>query len=253
MLSYPKSVRINYIFTIFLIIAAIVITGIDILINTTNTLGIAYDNNISNNGDLKENQSMYIKQHQHNLRIPNNISVFPELLGEGNLALSAISYNNTIEHTRNLDDELLPFQLKKWHQFIKFIPNFDHRTQDHDLTISNLLIGRIGNFDGFDDLLKEARLYQGIPINSTVVVELPNDSVSFMLAEVKSSNQGSAIYYGLYDGNTYDDKSEINPKLESIVLETINPLSIKADYALYNVTQALVCHDISKHGYQQCS
>lgn len=252
MLSYPNSNRINFTITIFLIIVAMTITGTNISINTTNAVAIASNNNIGNTSNLDENQSKTNKQ-QHNLEIPNNISVIPELLDKGYLALTAISYNNTIEYTRNLNDELLPFELNEWHQFIKFIPNYEHQAQNHSLTISNLLIGQIGNFNNFDDLLKEAMLYQNIPINSTVIIELPNNSVSFMIAEIKSSNPESGIYYGLFDGNQDEDKTEINPKLESSILKTINPLNIKVDNSLYNITQVIVCNDISKYGYQQCN
>ncbi len=252
MLSYPNSNRINFTITIFLIIVAMTITGTNISINTTNAVAIASNNNIGNTSNLDENQSKTNKQ-QHNLEIPNNISVIPELLDKGYLALTAISYNNTIEYTRNLNDELLPFELNEWHQFIKFIPNYEHQAQNHSLTISNLLIGQIGNFNNFDDLLKEAMLYQNIPINSTVIIELPNNSVSFMIAEIKSSNPESSIYYGLFDGNQDEDKTEINPKLESSILKTINPLNIKVDNSLYNITQVIVCNDISKYGYQQCN
>ncbi len=252
MLAYPNSNRINFTITIFLIIVAMTITGTNISINTTNAVAIASNNNIGNTSNLDENQSKTNKQ-QHNLEIPNNISVIPELLDKGYLALTAISYNNTIEYTRNLNDELLPFELNEWHQFIKFIPNYEHQAQNHSLTISNLLIGQIGNFNNFDDLLKEAMLYQNIPINSTVIIELPNNSVSFMIAEIKSSNPESSIYYGLFDGNQDEDKTEINPKLESSILKTINPLNIKVDNSLYNITQVIVCNDISKYGYQQCN
>ncbi len=252
MLAYPNSNRINFTITIFLIIVAITITVTNISINTTNAVAIASNNNISNTSNLDENQSKTNKQ-QHNLEIPNNISVIPELLDKGYLALTAISYNNTIEYTRNLNDELLPFELNEWHQFIKFIPNYEHQSQNHSLTISNLLVGQIGNFNNFEDLLKEAMLYQDIPINSTVIIELPNNSVSFMIAEIKSSNPESSIYYGLFDGNQNEDKTEINPKLESIILKTINPLDINLDNSLYNITQVIVCNDISKYGYQQCN
>ncbi len=252
MLAYPNSNRINFTITIFLIIVAITITVTNISINTTNAVAIASNNNISNTSNLDENQSKTNKQ-QHNLEIPNNISVIPELLDKGYLALTAISYNNTIEYTRNLNDELLPFELNEWHQFIKFIPNYEHQSQNHSLTISNLLVGQIGNFNNFENLLKEAMLYQDIPINSTVIIELPNNSVSFMIAEIKSSNPESSIYYGLFDGNQNEDKTEINPKLESIILKTINPLDINLDNSLYNITQVIVCNDISKYGYQQCN
>ncbi len=252
MLSYLDSIRTKFMVTTFSIIVAITVIGTNISINPSDALIISSNNNISNTSTSNENQSEISKQ-QHTLRIPNNITVIPELLDKGHLALSAISYNNTIEYMRDLDDELLPFQLNKWHQFIKFIPNYEHHTQNHNLTISNLLIGQIGNFNNFDELLKNARLYQDIPINSTVIINLPNDSVSFMIAEIKSSNLESGIYYGLYDGNTYADKNEINPKLESFVLKTINPLNIKVDDSLYNVIQVIVCNDISKYGYQQCN
>lgn len=252
MLLNLNKTGINFIITIFLIIIAITITGTNILIKSSNAVVIASNNNISNTSNLNENQPKTNEQ-QHNLEIPNNISVIPELLDKGHLTLTAISYNNTIEYTRNLNDELLPFELNRWHQFIKFIPDYERQTQNHSLAISNLLIGQIGSFDNFEDLLEEAMLYQDIPINSTVIIELPNDSVSFMIAEIKSSNPESSIYYGLFDGNQNEQKTEINPKLESIVLKTINPLNIKADNSLYNITQAIVCNDISKYGHQQCN
>ncbi len=235
-----------------MVIVVIIFTGTNISITTSIAEAIASNNNISNNGDLNENNSNTSEQ-QHNLDIPNNVTVVPELLDEGYLALSAISYNDSIEFTRNLDDELTPFGLNSWHQYIKFIPNFESKAQNNNLTISNLLIGKIGNFNSFDDLLREASLYQNVPINSTVIIELPNDSVSFMMAEINSPKLESGIYYGLFDGNQGDDKPEINPSLERFVLETINPLSIKANDSLYNITQVVVCNDISKFGYGQCN
>lgn len=253
MLSSPNSIRNIFVSAMFLVVIAITVTGNNNLINIPDAEAIAFNNNISNNnGDLNENKSNTSGQ-QHNLQIPNNVTVVPELQDKGYLALSAIRHNDSIEFTRNFDDELPPFGLNSWHQYIKFIPNYEHQVQNQNLTISNLLIGKIGNFNSFEDLLREASLYQDVPINSTVIIELPNDSVSFMMAEIKSSGPESGIYYGLFDGNQENDKTEINPSLERFVLETLNPLNIKADGSLYNVTQVMVCNDISKFGYRQCS
>jgi hypothetical protein len=251
-LSYLNNIRVNFITKIFFIVVAISVTGSNISINSTNGDVIVSNNNTNNTNNLNENPYKTSKQ-QHTSDIPKNISVIPELLDKGYLTLSAISYNNTIEFARDLDDELLPFGLNSWHQFIKFIPNYENQAQNHNLTISNLLIGKIGNFNSFDELLKEAMLYQDVPINSTVIIELPNNSVSFMIAEVRASNPESGIYYGLFDGNQNEDKSEINPKLESTLLKTSDPLSIKTDGSLYNITRDVVCYDISKFGYRQCN
>jgi hypothetical protein len=236
---------------IFIFLVAVTVIGTNLSINSTNGQVIVSNNNTSDNNNLNENQYKIGKQ-QHYLDIPNNITVIPELLDKGYLTLSAVNYNSTTEFTRNLDDELLPFGLNSWHQFIKFIPNYENQAQKYNLTISSLLVGKIGNFNSFDELLSEAVLYQDVPINSTVIIELPNNSVSFMLAEIKPSNEGAGIYYGLFDGNQNEDKSEIDPKLESVLLKTSDPLNIKTDGSLYNITRDIVCNDIAKFGYLQC-
>ncbi|MGI0044961.1 MAG: hypothetical protein ACRD47_14745, partial [Nitrososphaeraceae archaeon] len=56
-----------------------------------------------------------IETNFHSL-VPINISVIPESLPAGNLYLSSILSNGTAMYTRNLTDELFPFQLDRWYQ-----------------------------------------------------------------------------------------------------------------------------------------
>jgi len=74
--------------------------------------------------------------------VPTNISVIPESLPVGNLYLSSILSNRTATYTRNLTDELFPFQLDRWYQHIQFVRIYLDRNPNENLTINNLVIGQ---------------------------------------------------------------------------------------------------------------
>jgi hypothetical protein len=189
--------------------------------------------------------------------IPSNISVTIEPKDTGTLYLSAIISNGDINFTRNLNDELFPFQVVNWYQLTKFTPNFE-KTSNHDIPmISSLIIGQLQDFDEFADLLEQARIYSDVPFNDTFILELPNRDISFMLLEVNFSNGDRGIYYGLYDGNQQiEEKSEVslrlNPESSLRIIESISASELQPNEPLYNVTHTLVCNDLYKLGYEKC-
>jgi hypothetical protein len=191
-----------------------------------------------------------------NFHSPINISVIPESLPAGNLYLSSILSNGTATYTRNLTDELFPFQLDRWHQYIRFVPIYQDRNPNENLTINNLVIGELSDYDSFDELLDEARIYKDVPFNSTTILDLPNKDISFMEAEIIFPNGASGIYYGLYDGNQQTDKSELKlymkPETNPSSLGSVPAIEIKSIDLLYNVTFTLVCNDLYKLGYDRC-
>ncbi|HZB17919.1 MAG TPA: hypothetical protein VE445_12195 [Nitrososphaeraceae archaeon] len=188
--------------------------------------------------------------------IPSNISVGVEPKDTGTLYLSAIISNYFVNFTRNLDDELFPFQVVNWYQLTKFTPNFEKVSNLDNLTSNSLIIGQLQDFNEFVDLLEQARIYSDVPFNETFILDVPNKDVSFMQLQVNLSNGDSGIYYGLYDGNQQTDKSEINlrlnPESSLKILDTISADEIQANPALYNVTHTLVCDDLYKLGYEKC-
>ncbi|MGI0043993.1 MAG: hypothetical protein ACRD47_09800, partial [Nitrososphaeraceae archaeon] len=185
-----------------------------------------------------------------------NISVIPESLPAGNLYLSSILSNGTAMYTRNLTDELFPFQLDRWYQRIQFVPIYQDRNPNENLTINNLVIGELSDFDNFDELLNQARIYKDVPSNSTTILDLPNKDISFMEAEIIFPNGDSGIYYGLYDGNQQTDKSELKlymkPETNPSSKVSVPAMEIKSYDLLYNVTFTLVCNDLYKLGYGRC-
>jgi hypothetical protein len=188
--------------------------------------------------------------------VPTNISVIPESLPAGNLYLSSILSNGTAMYTRNLTDELFPFQLDRWYQSIQFVPIYQDRNPNENLTINNLIIGELSDFDNFDELLNQARIYKDVPSNSTTILDLPNKDISFMEAEIIFPNGTSGIYYGLYDGNQQTDKSELKlymkPETNPSSKVSVPAIEIKSYDLLYNVTFTLVCNDLYKLGYGRC-
>jgi len=189
--------------------------------------------------------------------VPTNISVIPESLPAGNLYLSSILSNGTATYTRNLTDELFPFQLDRWYQQIQFVPIYQDRNPNENLTINNLVIGELSDFDSFDELLDQARIYKDVPLNSTTILDLRNKDISFMEAEIIFPNGNSGIYYGLYDGNQQTDKSELKlymkPETKPSSLGSVPAIEIKSNDLLYNVTFTLVCNDLYKLGYDRCA
>ena len=188
--------------------------------------------------------------------IPSNISVVVEPKDTGTLYLSAIISNDVVNFTRNLDDELFPFQVVNWYQLTKFTPNFEKVSNLDNLTINSLIIGELQDFNEFVDLLEQARIYNDVPFNKTFILDVPNKDVSFMQLQVNLSNGDSGIYYGLYDGNQQTDKSEINlrlnPESSLKILDSMSADEIQANPTLYNVTHTLVCNDLYKLGYEMC-
>ena len=188
--------------------------------------------------------------------IPSNISVTIEPKDTGTLYLSAIISNGDINFTRNLDDELFPFQVVNWYQLTKFTSNFENLSNFDNLNISSLIVGQLQDFDEFADLLEQARVYSDVPFNETFILEVPNKDVSFMLLQVNFSSGEKGIYYGLYDGNQQTEKSEthlrLNPESSLRILESISADEVQPSELLYNVTHTLVCNDLYKLGYEQC-
>jgi hypothetical protein len=188
--------------------------------------------------------------------VPTNISVLPESLPAGSLYLSSILSDGTITYTRNLTDEVFPFQLDRWYQQIQFMPIYKDRNLHTNLTIESLLIGEMQDFDNFDELLSHARLYRDVPLNSTIILDLPNKDVSFMEVEMKFSNGDVGVYFGLYDGNQQTDKSELrsymNPESNPGSITSVPATEIKSNSLLHNATFTLVCNNLYKLGYDKC-
>ncbi|MDQ4073987.1 MAG: hypothetical protein M3162_06750 [Thermoproteota archaeon] len=205
---------------------------------------------------LTHNQSQFTKEQYLDTQIPNKISLIAESSGMGELLLTAINNNGTIQYTRDINDELTPFQLTKWHQVMEFELNDTGNNQDN-LTITNLLIGNLKDFDSFDDLLKESKSYKNVPLKSNVFVLLPNESVSFMAGEIEFPSGISGLYYGLFDANLFADTSKSKPDQStgnSKVIEMANasPFEIRNDSSLFNVTHDVICNDLVKLGYKKC-
>ena len=188
--------------------------------------------------------------------IPSNISVTIEPKDTGTLYLSAIISNGDINFTRNLDDELFPFQIVNWYQLTKYTPNFENISNLDNLNISSLIVGQLQDFDEFAELLEQARVYSDVPSNDTFILDVPNRDVSFMLLQVNFSNGDLGIYYGLYDGNQQTEKSEVNlrlnPESSLKILESISASELQPNEPLYNVTHTLICNDLYKLGYEKC-
>ena len=94
---------------------------------TSQALGSDFKPDIDNNQSesISNPNSIYSS-------IPSNISVTIEPKDTGTLYLSAIISNGDISFTRNLDDELFPFQVVNWYQLTKFTPNFE-KTSNLDI------------------------------------------------------------------------------------------------------------------------
>jgi hypothetical protein len=188
--------------------------------------------------------------------IPSNISVHVEPKDTGTLYLSALISDGNIKLTRDLNDEIFPFQTTNWYQLVTLTPNYTEISESASLRFNSLIVGQLQDFDNFDELLDQARIYSDVPANKTFILDLPSKDVSFMQLQVPFSNGTSGIYYGLYDGNQQGDKSEINlrlnPQSTLKILEYESAINIKSNEQLYNVTNTLVCNDIYKLGYEKC-
>ena len=151
---------------------------------------------------------------------------------------------------------MFPFQVVNWYQLTKFTPNFEKISNLDNLNISSLIVGQLQDYDGFADLLEQARIYSDVPFNETFILDVPNKDVSFMLLQVNFSSGDKRIYYGLYDGNQQTEKSEthlrLNPESSLKILESRSANEIQPSEPLYNVTHTLVCNDLYKLGYEQC-
>lgn len=237
----------------FLMIIVVFFVNID-YIHFPHILGSSSDNARTDLG-LADNQSKQDNQNTFE-PIPSNISVRVEPKDAGILYLSAIVSDGKIEFTRDLDDELFPFQTTNWYQLVTLTPNYTGTLESTGLKFDNLIVGQLRDFDNFDQLLEEARVYSDVPINETFILELPDNDVSFMQLQVAYLNTTTGIYYGLFDGNQQGDKSEINlrlnPESSLKILESNSATGINTNQQLYNVTNTLVCNDIYKLGYEKC-
>jgi hypothetical protein len=125
--------------------------------------------------------------------------------------------------------------------------DYKHSSEEQNFELTNLLIGSIGNFTNFDSLLRETKWFRDLPIRLNLTIELPVKGVSFMLAEIKVSDDVSGVYYGNFDANQVsDDDSQIKDSKNTLTSQ------LKSSGPLYNVTQKLVCNDLNKFGYDTC-
>ena len=188
--------------------------------------------------------------------IPTNISVSVEPKDTGTLYLSALVSDGKIELTRELNDELFPFQTTNWYQLITLSPNYFKTVNNTALEFDNLIVGKLDDFDNFDDLLSQARLYSDVPVNRTFILDLPHKDVSFMQLQIPFPNGTSGIYYGLFDGNQKGDRSDINlhlnPQSTLKILDSDSAIDVQTNEQLYNVTKTLACNDLYKLGYEKC-
>lgn len=189
--------------------------------------------------------------------IPSNFSIHVEPKDTGTLYLSALIFNDTVDIFRDLNDELFPFQVVNWYQLIKLEPRYNESSGFENFTNSSLVVGELQDFDTFDDLLEQARLYNNIPLNETFIFDTPNRDISFMLLKIDFADSKSAIYYGLYDGNQQpEDKSEVNlrlnPESSLKMPEFESATEIKNDDPLFNIIKTFVCNDLYKLGYEKC-
>jgi hypothetical protein len=243
-----NKIRINYYLLTFIFIPLLVVMTCMVISNKDYSMVSVAGKveNESGSGNTKIDYSI----------VPTNISVLPESLPEGNLYFFSILSNGTITYTRNLTDEVFPFQLNRWYQQIQFVPNYQNLSPHENLTITNLVIGQMSDFDNFDRLLDQARIYKHVPLNSNLILDLPNNDVSFMLAQVRFPDGYSGIYYGLYDGNQKTDKSELesymNPESNPSNISFVPATEIKSNNLFYNITFTLVCNDLYKLGYNRC-
>jgi hypothetical protein len=242
-----NKIKVNCDILTFMIISTLLVMASGNILNQGYSVSAA--GNIGNESESEKLRFDYST-------VPTNISVLPESLPTGNLYLSSILSNGTITYTRNLTDELFPFQLDRWYQQIKFIPNYEDQIEDSNTVIGKLIIGQMSDFDNFDELLDHSRMYVDVALNSTMIIDLPNQDVSFMEAEMKFPTGDVGIYYGLFDGNQQTDKSELssylNPESIPSSLSSIPAIGIKSDSLLYNATFTLVCNDLYKLGYDKC-
>lgn len=251
MLDFPfnsGNKTINSLFCFIIFLAIIVIGGGNLF--TSISLASQFNTELSSNQTTSGLSSQFGP-------IPSNISVHIEPKDTGTLYFSAIISNNTVDISRDLNDELYPFQLINWYQLIKFEPQYTDSLVLDDISNNELVVGELRNFDNFDSLLEQARTYHNVPINETFILDVPNKDVSFMLLKIEVPNGDSGIYYGLYDGNQQiEDKSEVNlrlnPESSLKMPESESAIEIKNDAQLFNLTKTFVCNDLYKLGYERC-
>lgn len=190
-------------------------------------------------------------------KIPSNFSIHVEPKDTGTLYPSALIFNDTVNISRDLNDEIYPFQVVNWYQLVKLEPRYNESFGFEHIINSSLVVGELQDFDTFDALLEQARLYNNIPLNETFIFDTPNRDVSFILLKIDFANSKSAIYYGLYDGNQQpEDKSEVNlrlnPESSLKMPESESATEIKNDDPLFNITKTFICNDLYKLGYEKC-
>lgn len=231
-------------FTYIIIALLLVIAVPSVVYHIPNTTASGTIASILNNGTLEKYTGTTKRELQE---IPTNMTVIPRSLDRGFLILSAINFNDTLIHyTRDLNDEIRPFLLTDRNQSLQSLIDYKHSSEEQNFKLTNLLIGPIGNFTNFDSILRETKWFRDLPIRLNLTIELPVKGVSFMLAEIKVSDDVSGVYYGNFDvSQVSDDDSQIKDSKNLIS-------QLKSSGPLYNVTQKLVCNDLNKFGYDTC-
>jgi hypothetical protein len=235
----------KYEFTYIKIALLLVIAVPSVVYHIPNTTVSGTIDSISNNGTPEK----YTETTKSELQeIPTNVTVIPRSLDRGFLILSAVNINDTLIHyTRDLNDEISPFLLTDRNQSLRFLIDYGHLSEEQNFTLTNLLIGPIGNFTNFDSLLRETKWFRDVPLRLNLAIELPVKGVSFMLAELKVSDDMSGLYYGNFEASqASEDDSRIKDSKNTLVSQ------LKSNGPLYNVTQKLVCNDLNKFSYDTC-
>lgn len=157
--------------------------------------------------------------------------------------------SNTRQAKLNLDD---------WNQPLTF--HFDGPSKIGLVNLENILVGQIKSYDSVEEALEDATLWEDIPLNEEVILSFDHKDLNFMIIEVEFVNGASGIYYGTFELDAFGSKSQAEDAFEFEIDESDGELNIMEDSEpeidlnnpFWQISQLIVCEELSKNGFQVC-
>ena len=107
--------------------------------------------------------------------------------------------------------------------------------------------------------MKDATLWQKVPLNQEVVLKLPSKGINFMIVQAQFANGVTGIYSGMFDLQSFLNKSsdaeilkdDLKEDRDLKVMKSIHP-NLNKDIGFWQVAQEITCNDLKDFGFESC-
>lgn len=163
---------------------------------------------------------------------------------------------NTINDQVDIQD--LKFEVDDWNPKLTF--QFIEGSDTGLVNVKQVIIGKIKAYPTSQIAMTSGLLWKNIPLNQEVVLKIREKGLNYIIVQVQFTNGVTAIYSGAMDVKpTINDRSYYNNNLKDdlkankglkVIASSLPKL--KQDPIFFQVTQNVVCDDLSAFGFRSC-